>query len=136
MSDNWYARARARVSGQPVQAPFQPRAQPVPQQQYPVQAYAPAPSAPVQQPQQYAPAQEQGPQTPQQAWANKLAGAALSGEGEGARTNRTPCPKCGGNHFFVNLQTSKRSPTPAPRCFDCGYNDGMFEQGQQSSWAG
>ena len=134
MTDNWYARARARVSGQPVPAaPPQGRAQPVPQ--YPVQAYAPAPQQVAQQAVAYAPQQQAGPQTAEQAWANKLAGAALNGEGEGHRTNRHPCPRCGGDHFFVNLQTSKRSPSPAPRCFDCGYNDGMFEQGQQSSWA-
>jgi hypothetical protein len=135
MSDNWYARARARVSGQPVQPQVpQGRAQPVPQ--YPVQAYA----SPLQQvapvPAAYAPQQQAGPQTAEQAWANKLAGAALNSEGEGHRTNRTPCPKCGGDHYFVNMQTSKRSPSPSPRCFDCGYNDGMFEQGMQSSWAG
>lgn len=54
--------------------------------------------------------------------------------GQGARLNPHHCPSCGSNNFFSNLGVTKRGPAPAPRCFDCGYNDGLFTQGEQSSW--
>ena len=54
--------------------------------------------------------------------------------GEGHRTNPNACPRCGGNQFFDHVAVSKRGPTPAPHCYNCGYNDGMFEQGLPTSW--
>ena len=138
MSDNWYARAKARATGQPQQpqpiAPYQG-----PMARGPVQPsnlpYSQG-QAPVQQVQQHV--QEAGPVTPEQQWGMKLAGAAMNG-GEATQESPQPCPQCGGNHFFTTLpkeSRSRRGPSPAPHCFDCGYNDGMFSQGMQSSWAG
>jgi hypothetical protein len=54
--------------------------------------------------------------------------------GEGERTNPNQCPRCGSNHYFDNVKASKRGPTPAPHCYNCGYNDGMFDQGLPSTW--
>jgi hypothetical protein len=54
--------------------------------------------------------------------------------GEGERTNPNLCPRCGSNHYFDNVKASKRGPTPAPHCYNCGFNDGMFEQGLPSTW--
>ena len=54
--------------------------------------------------------------------------------GEAARTNPNQCPRCGGNQYFDNVKASKRGPAPAPHCYNCGYNDGMFDQGQASTW--
>ena len=54
--------------------------------------------------------------------------------GPAARENPNPCPKCGGNQYFANIKASKRGPNPAGHCYNCGFNDGMFEQGLASSW--
>ena len=54
--------------------------------------------------------------------------------GPAAKANPDPCPQCGGNQYFANIQVSKRGPQPAGHCYNCGYNDGMFQQGLASSW--
>jgi len=54
--------------------------------------------------------------------------------GPAAKANPDPCPQCGGNQYFANLQVNKRGPQPAGHCYNCGYNDGMFTQGLASSW--
>lgn len=54
--------------------------------------------------------------------------------GPGAKANPNPCPQCGSNQFFSRAGVSKRLPPPAPHCYNCGYNDGMFEQGLASAW--
>lgn len=132
MSDSgWYARARARVSGQPQPiAPYQQQPQSPAVHGVPSQyAYGQAPvQTPVQQ------VQEVVPETLEQQWTSKLVGAAKVG-GQGSQTNREPCPQCGSNHYFTNLPLGKRGPAPAPHCYNCGFNGGMFEQGLQSSWA-
>lgn len=48
------------------------------------------------------------------------------------------CPECGSPHVFVRTakggNTTINGKSPAPRCFECGWN-GLYDQGQQSSWA-
>jgi len=53
--------------------------------------------------------------------------------GPGAKTDPDPCPNCGGNQYFSRA-VSKRSMPPAPHCYNCGYNDGMFIQGEATTW--
>ena len=140
----WYARARARVTGVPEQ-----RQQPQP---YPT-GPDPGNGAPQPQPQyghvqpqyapQYAPVQPQYQDYNEQV---KQGSASLSTlldvqratgvakPGKGSRLNPMPCPECGSSHYYEDLGVSKRGPAPAPRCFDCGYNGGLFTQGLQSSW--
>ena len=56
--------------------------------------------------------------------------------GIGHRLNPDPCPQCGANLFYADLGKVRRGPAPAPHCFTCGYNGGLFEQGLESSWQG
>lgn len=148
MADNssWY-RNKFATQRQPAQ-PMVP--QYVPQQQYVVQPG----QAPV--PVQYV--QPQALQQPQQAPqeikpANLSQGLALAQQGalhqqggdmvrrgiseSGARIvdSNAHCPQCGSGNYF-QFQTSKRMPPTAPRCFECGWNDGEFVQGLESSWVG
>lgn len=53
--------------------------------------------------------------------------------GEAHRTERNSCPRCGGQHYYSRSQGIARGPSPAPMCFDCGYN-GMFDQGDPGTW--
>ena len=80
--------------------------------------------------------QVQPPVQPEQVTIENLYEAAGSWKGgPGAKTDPYPCPQCGSNHFFSRAN-GKRGPSPAPHCFNCGFNEGMFEQGLQSSWGG
>jgi hypothetical protein len=59
--------------------------------------------------------------------------------GEAARRQgNMTCPECGSQHVFVRTakggNTMINGNTPAPRCFECGWN-GLYDQGSQSSWA-
>lgn len=56
--------------------------------------------------------------------------------GEAARREGgMTCPACGSRHVFSRAKgTMVNGATPAPRCFECGWN-GIYEQGEQSSWA-
>jgi hypothetical protein len=53
--------------------------------------------------------------------------------GPAATTDTELCPGCGGNQYF-SRRVTKHGPEPAPHCYNCGYNDGMFQQGLASSW--
>ena len=53
--------------------------------------------------------------------------------GKGMQEENHPCPECGGGHYYSRSQGARRGPTPAPHCFDCGYN-GLFEQADQATW--
>lgn len=53
--------------------------------------------------------------------------------GEAHAKERTPCPQCGGQHYFSRAHQVSRGPAPAPMCADCGYN-GMFVQGDAAVW--
>lgn len=59
--------------------------------------------------------------------------------GEAARKQGDmTCPECGSQHVFVRTakggNTTVSGNSPAPRCFECGWN-GLYDQGSQSSWA-
>ena len=145
MSDtaSWYQRKVAQMRGQqPAPQPYQARANPgmPPQQWAPTVQSVQAPVQPVQQ--QYVQPQ---PQTYDEM--AKQEGVSLSNlldvqratgvakPGKGARLNPDPCPECGKNLFYSDLGTKRRGPSPAPHCFNCGYN-GLFEQGLPASWEG
>ena len=44
------------------------------------------------------------------------------------------CPSCGSVHVFAVNRGGVNGSNPAPRCTACGWNGGLFEQGEQSSW--
>lgn len=71
-------------------------------------------------------------------WANKLTNAARNAvnHGKAHTTDTQPCPQCGSPQFFSRAGHNKRMPPPAPHCYNCGYNDGMFEQGLEGNWVG
>lgn len=133
MSDSWYARALQRASGQQPSAPQARYSQPTAPTQW---------SGHIQVSQ--TPQQPQAPQIPDEMlppemrWANKLVGAARNAlsNGPAHRQDTQPCPQCGSPQYFSRAKSNKRMPPPAPHCYNCGYNDGMFDQGLESSWVG
>lgn len=59
--------------------------------------------------------------------------------GEAARRQgNMSCPECGSGNVFIRTakggNTTVNGNSPAPRCFECGWN-GLYDQGSQSSWA-
>jgi len=119
--------------------PFGAR-QPVQPQQFPQQPFPQyrEPQYPQQQPQYPQPLSyqpEQPVQPPQVTMDNLYAAAGHWRGGPAAKTNPDPCPNCGGNQWFQNLSVSTRGPAPAGHCYNCGYNGGMFTQGDQANWA-
>ena len=48
--------------------------------------------------------------------------------------DREPCPQCGGNQYFSRTNGRSRLPPPAPHCYNCGYNGGLFDQGSPEAW--
>lgn len=57
-----------------------------------------------------------------------------SNGGEAAR-NAMNCPDCGsGNVFNRSKGNTLNGASPAPRCYECGWN-GLYDQGQQGSWS-
>lgn len=126
----WYQRKLAAVR-QPQQQPQQhaqhqgyrpPPPQYQPQSQQPQQQYQQPPPQPP-------------PQAPDRVTVENLWDSMKFWRGGKAhKDNPYPCPQCGSNNFFSSIQSSRRGPPPAPHCFACGYNDGMFTQGLQSSW--
>jgi len=126
MSDNasWYARKMAQM--REAVSPFAMRPQqpqPQPQQQDVM-------------PQQYPQYPGQQPVLPPQVTLDNLWGAMhLWKGGPAARTNPDPCPNCGGNQWFERVTENRRGPSPAGHCYNCGYNGGMFTQGDQANWA-
>lgn len=133
MSDaqSWYARRFQQLRGQP-QQPLQSR-----QQQYNQPGYVPQPPAypAIQQPQfqqpQYVQPQPQGP--PPVTIDNLYAAAGYWHGGQAHQIDREPCPNCGSGQYFSRA-VGKRGPPPAPHCYNCGYNDGMFTQGEPTTW--
>jgi hypothetical protein len=43
------------------------------------------------------------------------------------------CPACGSPHVFA-IQRGINGAAPAPRCTACGWNGGLFDQGDQANW--
>jgi len=135
MSDQgWYQRKIAALrQQQPAPPPQQYQPQPV--QRFQPQHQHPNPQYP-QHPQQQQVAYQQPVQPPRVTMENLYESMAYWKGGKGHQENPDPCPQCGSGNYFSSIQTSKRGPQPAPHCFSCGYNDGMFTQGLQSSWQG
>lgn len=127
MSDDsagWYQRKIAALRRE------QPPASPYPA------AYRQPP--PVQQPHTPQPVpQQQQPQSPQfdgrVTTENIYEVARFWKGGPAAQTDIDACPRCNSGQYF-SRRVSKRGPEPAPHCYNCGYNDGMFDQGLASSW--
>lgn len=44
------------------------------------------------------------------------------------------CPRCGSANVFSRANASAGGKVPAPRCFECGWNN-MYEQADQVSWS-
>lgn len=53
--------------------------------------------------------------------------------GEAARRETQPCPECGSGLMFSRSKGMINGASPAPRCYECGWN-GRYSQGDQSSW--
>ena len=118
--NDWWAKRLGNP--QPQQTPIYPQQQPQYPQQY-----------------QQQPAHPQAPNaTPQQirVTPENLYDAAMMWQGgEATRTETQSCPKCGGGHYYSRSGGVSRGPSPAPMCFDCGFN-GMFTQGDPAVWQG
>lgn len=55
--------------------------------------------------------------------------------GEATRKETLRCPSCGSNYVFSRSGGGMlNGATPAPRCYECGWN-GLYAQAQQGSWA-
>jgi hypothetical protein len=54
--------------------------------------------------------------------------------GQAHRIDTQPCPQCGGNQYFSRASGLSRMPPPAPHCYNCGYNGGLFDQGTPEAW--
>jgi predicted nucleic-acid-binding Zn-ribbon protein len=121
--------AQARQQNAPYQT--QPQAYVQPQQ------YNHAGHQPVQQQFGQLPVTQQVPQQPQpppEVTIDNLFDAMKFWKGgPGAKTDPDPCPNCGSNQYFSRA-VSRRGPAPAPHCYNCGYNDGMFTQGEATTW--
>lgn len=56
--------------------------------------------------------------------------------GEASRNNLT-CPDCGSIYVFTRTGrgtgTMVNGATPAPRCYECGWN-GLYDQASQGNW--
>ncbi len=50
------------------------------------------------------------------------------------REGSLSCPRCGSKNVFSRSNGGSLGHSPAPRCFECGWN-GLYEQADQSSWA-
>lgn len=58
-------------------------------------------------------------------------GATKGGE---AMRNAMTCPECGSGNVFQRAKGNMQNgASPAPRCYECGWN-GLYDQGQQGSW--
>ena len=133
-TQSWYARKLAQMRGAPPQPFVQHQPAPVYQPQHQPQGYQ-QPVPPYQQNYAPAPQAQGGPHA--QASLTQLLDLQRQGQalnpGKGARLNPHPCPNCGGALYFADLGQKRRGPPPAPRCFNCGFND-LFEQGLESTW--
>lgn len=53
--------------------------------------------------------------------------------GEAARRETQSCPECGSHLVFSRSKGMVNGASPAPRCYECGWN-GRYAQGDQSNW--
>lgn len=58
--------------------------------------------------------------------------------GEATRRETMTCPDCGSPYVFSRTgrgaNTMINGASPAPRCYECGWN-GLYDQASQTSWA-
>jgi hypothetical protein len=54
--------------------------------------------------------------------------------GPAHKADPDPCPECGSNQYFSRAAKFSRLPPPAPHCYNCGFNGGLFTQGDASTW--
>ena len=50
------------------------------------------------------------------------------------REGSLTCPRCGSKNVFSRANGGSMGHSPAPRCFECGWN-GIYEQADQTSWS-
>jgi len=50
-----------------------------------------------------------------------------------AQNDAHPCPECGSHLVFSRSKGMVNGASPAPRCYECGWN-GRYSQGDQSNW--
>jgi hypothetical protein len=104
--------------------PNQPQINYVPQPQYPQQQH----QLPVTQQMPYV------PEAPAQVTMENLWDSMKFWKGGKAhQVDREPCPNCGSPQYYSRVE-GKRGPPPAPHCYNCGYNDGLFQQGDPTTW--
>lgn len=134
MSDNqsWYQRKIAQARQQ--QAPYQVQPQYPQPQQYAQPQPQPQISYVPQQQYGQLPNQQPPPPPPHVTMENLFDAMKFWKGGPAAKTDPDPCPNCGSNQFFSRSTGSRRGPPPAPHCYNCGFNDGMFTQGEATSW--
>jgi hypothetical protein len=119
------------------QAPYQVQ-QPQPQQyNQPAATYTTLQQPQFPQQQQQLPYAQQMPQVPQAppqvTMENLFESMKFWKGGQAHKVDREPCPNCGSGQYY-SRQVGRRGPPPAPHCYNCGYNDGMFTQGEATTW--
>lgn len=134
-SQGWYARKVAAFRGQPTAA-GQPAAQyaPAPQAYAGMGTQQRAPTAPP-----HLQHLDRQPTQPGVGFDGRVtienfAQAMGFWRGGKGQQEQERCPNCG-DTLWSRTNGKSRGPAPAPLCYHCGYN-GMFEQGQASSWGG
>lgn len=123
----WYQRKMASLRGV---APSPPQRAPYQQQQSP--QFQQVPSVQRQGPQQYQPQQPQ--QQEAVTIANLWGAMNVWHGGKAHQIDSQPCPECGSNQYYSRTNGPRRGPPPAPHCYNCGYNGGLFDQGDPSTW--
>lgn len=121
---SWYERNVSRVIGNPAPAPTAPAPQGYPQQPSAFPA-----TSPVRQPLP-APPQPSGEEAPPGQM--HITDAIQVWKGGAGNAETMVCPRCGGRNVFSRasgaiIGSSGQKSTPAPHCFECGWN-GMWEQ--------
>lgn len=86
-----------------------------------------------------APAQPSAPVAPQDAPPAESLSEALqrgyTNGGEARRRDTMNCPDCGSPYVFSRAKgTMVNGASPAPRCYECGWN-GLYDQAQQAVWS-
>ena len=97
-------------------------------------------TAPVRIPQAQSPVTPAQPQAPQQdvAPAESFSEAlqrGITNGGEARRKDNVTCPECGSGYVFSRTKGGMvNGASPAPRCYECGWN-GLYDQAQQALWS-
>lgn len=140
-SSGWWAKKLGRdtqqqsppqaYQGYP-QAPQVPQGPPNGYPQYPQQQNLPGHQQP---PSRSNAAQDWASMTTEQRWGSLTQMAGAWQGGKAAQVDRNPCPQCGSTQYFSRgAEGPSRLPPPAPHCYNCGYNGGLFQQGDPATW--